>query len=78
VLSWPVIPSTSQRVLDAIGGDPSMPPWPSDDVAAELALLRPGTQLGELDILFRKITPEEQQALEDEFGGPANDSAGGA
>jgi len=34
-----------------------------------LARLPAGRSLGELGILFHKITPEEQQDLEAEFGG---------
>ena len=43
----------------------------------QLSLLPPGRALGELDILFRKILPEEVAALEAEFGGPEEPSADG-
>jgi methionyl-tRNA synthetase len=69
VISWPVIPSTSARVLAAMGCETGMPIWPRQNIRQELDLLPAGRELGELDILFRKITPEEQEDLEAEFGG---------
>ena len=69
VLSWPVIPSTSLRVLGALGEKNEIPPWPSGTMVENLEALAPGTPLKDLGILFRKIPPEEQEALEQEFGG---------
>lgn len=69
VLSWPVIPSTSLRVLAALGETDEIPAWPSGSAADDLQALAAGTPLGDLGILFRKILPEEQEALEREFGG---------
>ncbi len=69
VLSWPVIPSTSLRVLAALGETDEIPAWPSGSAADDLQALTAGTPLGDLGILFRKILPEEQEALEREFGG---------
>jgi len=69
VLSWPVIPSTSRRVLEALGETEPIPAWPSGSAVDDLQALAEGTPLGELGILFRKILPEEQEALEREFGG---------
>lgn len=69
VLSSPVIPSTSARVLTALGSDGVLPPWPTGTAEEELARLPAGRSLGELGILFHKISPEEQQDLEAEFGG---------
>ncbi len=69
VLAWPVIPDTAAKVLAALGGAPEMPPWPAGPVAEELAALEPGQPLGELGILFRKLPPEEVEALEAEFRG---------
>jgi methionyl-tRNA synthetase len=69
VLSWPVIPSTSLRVLAALGETDETPAWPSGSAADDLQALAAGTPLGDLGILFRKILPEEQEALEREFGG---------
>ena len=69
VLSWPVIPSTSRRVLAALGEEVEIPAWPSGSTVDDLEALPAGTPLGELGILFRKILPEEQEALELEFGG---------
>ncbi|MGB7491551.1 MAG: methionine--tRNA ligase [Thermoanaerobaculia bacterium] len=69
VLSWPVIPSTSLRVLEALGETDEIPAWPSGSAADDLQALTAGTPLGDLGILFRKILPEEQEALEREFGG---------
>jgi methionyl-tRNA synthetase len=69
VLSWPVIPSTSRRVLEALGETEPIPAWPSGSAVDDLQALAEGTPLGELGILFRKILPEEQETLEREFGG---------
>ncbi len=69
ILSWPVVPATAERVLAALGEGESMPPWPRRPAAEELAALEPGRELGEPGILFRKIPPEEVEALEREFRG---------
>ncbi len=69
VLAWPVIPSTSRHVLAALGEEVEIPAWPSGSTVDDLEALPAGTPLGELGILFRKILPEEQEALELEFGG---------
>jgi len=69
VLSWPVIPSTSLRILEALGETAPIPAWPSGSAVEDLQTLVAGTPLGELGILFHKILPEEQEALEQEFGG---------
>lgn len=69
VVSWPVIPSTSRRVLRALGLDGDCPSWPAGPIVTSLAALPAGRRLGDLDILFRKIAPEEQAALETRYGG---------
>jgi len=69
VLSWPVIPTTSAQILTALGCGDERPNWPSTDIEEELAVLPPGRSLGDLGILFRKITPEELVDLEAEFAG---------
>jgi len=75
VLSWPIMPSTSSRVLSALGFDEGMPGWPGPSMEEELAVLPAGRPIGELDILFRKIPPEEVLELETEFGGREESSA---
>jgi methionyl-tRNA synthetase len=69
ILSWPVIPSTAARVLESLGFDAEMPNWPDENIGEELDRLPAGRALGDLEILFRKILPEEVTELEDEFGG---------
>jgi methionyl-tRNA synthetase len=69
ILSWPVIPSTSTRVLQSLGDGTGMPEWPSSPISAELEKLAPDSELGDLGILFQKIPPEEVASLEQEFGG---------
>lgn len=69
VLAWPVIPSTSSSLLAALGFTDEMPTWPGEDMQKELDLLPAGRALGDLEILFRKILPEEVADLEAEFGG---------
>ena len=69
ILSGPIIPSTSAKVLKSLGEDSGMPPWPRSPVSTELERLRPGRNLGEIGILFTKISSEEVESLEQEFGG---------
>ena len=69
VLSWPVIPEAAERVLVALGEPEGMPQWPDGDSAAELAKLESGRTLGDPGILFRKLPPEEVEALAAEFRG---------
>jgi methionyl-tRNA synthetase len=69
ILSWPIIPSTSAKVLKSLGDDSGMPHWPGSPVSDELEKLEPGRNLDEIDILFTKISPEEVESLEQEFGG---------
>lgn len=76
ILSWPIIPSSSARILSALGIDEEMPTWPGEDLEQELACLPAERPLGELDILFRKILPEEVVELEVEFGGREESSPG--
>jgi len=68
VVSWPVIPSTSARILDGLGESVTMPTWPGGPIAGELAKLDPGRTLGDLGILFTKIDLDAIPALELEFG----------
>ena len=75
VLAWPVIPSTSARILASLGFDEEQPIWPGENVEDELAVLPAGREIGELGILFRKIPPEEVLQLEAEFGGREGSSA---
>ena len=63
------MPSTSLRVLAALGFEEELPPWPEAGVRAEMETLPAGRGLGELGILFAKIQPEEVAELEAEFGG---------
>ncbi len=69
ILSWPIMPSTCEKILACLGFPAEMPTWPTGDLAEVLAELPAGRSLGELDILFRKILPEEVAELEGEFGG---------
>lgn len=73
VIAWPIIPSTASRVLAGLGYDESMPEWPQVPLAEELAQLEPGRALGEPEILFAKIPPEDVEALERDFGGRDGD-----
>ncbi len=68
VLSAPIIPSTSERILAALGEAPPSD-WVGDDIAAELRGLAPGQPFDVPDVLFRKLTDDDIEAWTARFGG---------
>jgi methionyl-tRNA synthetase len=68
VLSAPIIPETSARVLDALEATPDDRRWPSD-VRADLQALQPGRRIQPIDLLFRRITDDETTAWSAKFAG---------
>jgi methionyl-tRNA synthetase len=73
VLAHPIVPETSAKVLDAVGATAGERTWPSD-VAREIARLEPGRRIGELDLLFRRITDDEIAAWTARFSGAVADA----
>src|SRR3712207_500807 len=67
VLAAPVIPSTSERILAALGVE--LTGWVSQDTAAELERVRAGEAYTVPDVLFRKISQDDIAAWTDRFGG---------
>jgi methionyl-tRNA synthetase len=73
VLSSPVIPATTERVLDAVGATPAERGWPrASDIAGELAVLGTGRSFEVPEVLFRKVTDDEVAAWSERFGGHAD------
>jgi methionyl-tRNA synthetase len=68
VLSAPLIPITSERVMAAFGQPPAAG-WLAGDIQAELRALTPGTEFRIPDVLFRKITEEDIEVWSQRFGG---------
>ncbi len=69
VLALPVVPSSADIVLQALGAPP--PVWPdAAAMAAELAMLPPGHPLTVPSVLFAKVTDDQQAELLERFGGP--------
>ncbi|MGK2950638.1 MAG: methionine--tRNA ligase, partial [Acidimicrobiales bacterium] len=66
VVAWPVIPTSSQAVLDALGA--GAPTWPdADAVDDELAHLAPGHPVTVPPVLFAKISEDQQEELAARF-----------
>jgi methionyl-tRNA synthetase len=69
VLASPMIPTTSERILGALGL-PATNGWINpDEIAAELAALPPGHAFTVPEVLFRKITDDDIAAWSERFGG---------
>jgi methionyl-tRNA synthetase len=76
VISAPVIPTTAEQVLDAIGARASERAWPRSDAAAsELRVLGAGRPFEVPDVLFRKVTDDEVAAWTERFGGTPTESS---
>jgi methionyl-tRNA synthetase len=70
ILSWPIIPSASERVLAAFGHTGGVPPWPGD-VGVALDALPPGDRFELLPPLFQVIDIDRVQELTTRYGGAA-------
>mgnify|MGYP001420205971 CR=1 FL=1 len=69
VLAAPVIPTSTGTVLAALGAEGSA--WPDPDrLDEELAALAPGAPVAVPEVLYAKVTEEQQAELEARFGGP--------
>jgi methionyl-tRNA synthetase len=72
ILSRPFVPDASDTMLTALGLDPeaAAQDWPND-VAEAMSALNAGHVFTVPEVLFRKITDEEREALEARFEGGA-------
>ncbi|TNE41159.1 MAG: methionine--tRNA ligase, partial [Alphaproteobacteria bacterium] len=68
VLAAPIIPTSSARILEALGRSGDEAAWP-DKAADELAKLSAGHAIAIPDVLFQKISDEQIAAWTDKFGG---------
>jgi methionyl-tRNA synthetase len=68
VLSHPIVPETSVKVLDALNASADERTWPGD-LERELERLRPGRPIGSLDLLFRRISEDEVAGWVARFSG---------
>jgi len=69
VLSHPVIPATSARLLEALHLPADTPPWPAGPMADELTRLAPGHPFGVPPVLFAKIDEDAVARLTATYGG---------
>lgn len=68
VLSHPIMPETSTKVLDALEASAGERAWPGD-LTREIERLQPGRRIGPLDLLFRRIADEDVAAWSARFSG---------
>jgi len=68
LLSAPILPATSERILAALGL-PSATKWPTDDLGTELQAFAPGRPFEVPDVLFRKVAEEDVKLWTGTFGG---------
>lgn len=68
VLSYPIIPATSKKILASLGIATENPGWISEDTAAELQTIKGGEKYTPLEPLFSKITPERIDELTAKYG----------
>jgi methionyl-tRNA synthetase len=68
VVSAPIVPATSGRLL-AVVGQPEVAAWLSADMAAELLALGPGHPFTVPGVLFDKVGDEQIAAWTERFGG---------
>jgi methionyl-tRNA synthetase len=69
VLSHPVIPATSAKLLECLGLDPADVAWPDRPMAEELARLPAGHGFTVPPILFHKIDGDRIEQLTATYGG---------
>jgi methionyl-tRNA synthetase len=69
-ISWPFIPEAADRVLTALRGRISIPPWPQSAEAA-LSEIKAGQRVCALSVLFSKLTTKWSEERQRQFtGGP--------
>jgi methionyl-tRNA synthetase len=68
-LTWPAIPSAARAIHEAVGPAPEIIPWPDKPMAQYLNQLEAGRPIGVPEVLFAKITDEQQAEWKARFGG---------
>jgi methionyl-tRNA synthetase len=68
VAAWAFIPRTAEKVLAALGEEASPTGWPSS-AAAVLAAIEGGRRLGELPLLFPKLSADWAEGCARRFAG---------
>jgi methionyl-tRNA synthetase len=77
VLAHPVVPETSDRILDALGATAAERGWPRE-LATEIGRLEAGRAIAPLEPLFRRIADEDISAWFARFSGsPATSTVQG-
>jgi methionyl-tRNA synthetase len=69
LFSWPVIPQTSNNILNYLHLDSEKITWPSGNMTEELQFLKGEEEFSLPLPLFTKITKEEVEKLEQKYGG---------
>jgi methionyl-tRNA synthetase len=68
VIAAPIVPFTSQRVLDAFALEASEREWPTGTMDTEVRRLPAGRPFADPGVLFAKITPEQTEEWRARFG----------
>lgn len=63
LLSAPIMPQTSQKMLALLNLKMEKPEWPQKAICEELSVLKPGHAFNTPELLFSKIPAEQAQAL---------------
>ena len=69
ILSHPVIPTVSEKILDCLGLGREVLTWPDQSASFLLAALQPGHSFKVPDVLIQKITDEQIEDWTARFGG---------
>ncbi|KZL07204.1 methionine--tRNA ligase [Pseudovibrio sp. Ad26] len=67
-LSAPFVPFTSEKIFMALGKQDKLT-WPTKDALDEITSLQSGENLGELEVLFRKICTDDIENWSTVYGG---------
>lgn len=68
ILSYPIIPTSSEKILLSLGIKTNNPGWIKGDIEKELSFFKGGESFIPLDPLFNKITPERIEELTSKYG----------
>jgi methionyl-tRNA synthetase len=68
VIAAPIVPFTSQRVLDTFALEASEREWPTGTIDTEVQRLPAGRPFADPGVLFAKITPEQTEEWRARFG----------
>lgn len=67
-----IVPSTAERVLGMLGVRSEVLKWPSGDIETELNAIRGGHHIGEIVLLFSKVTDDQIATWRERFGAPSH------